>query len=83
MIIQLKYPPSSVLIERRNKEDTGEEYVFITQIHNVLFTKLQEFESYMNETKKDDNVTKKLIDSHFVIIPLNEIKRFLENADTS
>jgi len=82
MIIQLEYPPSSVLLERRKKEDTGEEYLFITQINNMHFTTLQEFDSYMNEIKKDDDVMKKLIDSHFVIIPLNAIRQLLDNPNT-
>jgi hypothetical protein len=33
--------------------DTSEEFMFITQINDVHFTKMSEFDSYFNEINKE------------------------------
>ena len=58
--------------------------MFITQINNVYFTKLSEFESYFNEVNKggsSPSATKRIIDSNFVIVPISVVHSFLENPD--
>jgi hypothetical protein len=84
MIVQVEHPPSSLLLQKRVKEETGEEYLFITQINNVNFTKLSEFESYFNEVNKggdSPSATRRIVDSNFVIIPLNVVRSFLEHPN--
>jgi hypothetical protein len=84
MIVQVDYPTSSLLLHRRVNEKTGEEYLFITQINNVHFTELSEFESYFNEVNKgggSPSATKRIIDSNFVVVPISVVRSFLENPD--
>jgi hypothetical protein len=82
MIIQVDNPPSSILIQRRVKEETDEDYLFITQINNVHFTKIEEFDAYFNDVNRggdSPNAVKRLIDSHFVVVPLTQLRKFLED----
>ena len=84
MIVQVEYPSSSLLLQRRVREETGEEYVFITQINNVHFTKMSEFESYFNEVNKggsSPSATRRIIDSNFVIVPISVVRNFLDNPE--
>jgi hypothetical protein len=84
MIVQIDYPPSSLLLQRRVKEETGEEYIFITQINNVSFTKLSEFESYFNEINRggdSPSATRRIVDSNFVIVPVSFLHAFLDNPE--
>jgi hypothetical protein len=84
MISQIDYPPSSLLLQRRVKEETGEEYLIITQINNVQFTKLSEFDSYFNEINKEGSspsATKRIVDSNFVVVPMNVVRAFLEKPE--
>ncbi len=58
--------------------------MFITQINNVHFTELSEFESYFNEVNKgggSPSATKRIIDSNFVVVPISVVRSFLENPD--
>ena len=83
MIFQLQDPPSSVLLERRIKDDSGEEYLFVTQINNVKFTKIEEFYSYFNEVDRNVNSSsplRRVVDSNFVAVPLEVIKDFLKRS---
>ena len=80
MIAYVESPPSSLLIERRRSIETGEEFVFITQINNVHYTKLSEFESYFNEVNKgggEPGPLKRIVDSNFVAVPVGVMKEFL------
>ena len=82
MIVQVEHPPSSILLQRRVSEETGEEYLFITQINNVHFTTLSEFESYFNEVNKggsSPSATRRIVDSNFVVVPIGVLRGFLEN----
>jgi hypothetical protein len=84
MIVQVDSPPSSLLMQRRVKEETGEEYLFITQINNVHFTKLSEFDSYFNEINKGSgspSATRRIVDSNFVMVPMTVLRVFLENPE--
>jgi len=84
MIVQVEHPPSSILLQRRMREETREEYLFITQINNVHFTKLSEFESYFNEVNKEGSspsATRRIVDSNFVVVPIGVLRGFLENPD--
>jgi len=84
MIVQVDSPPSSILLQRRVKEETGEEYLFITQINNVHFTRLSEFGSYFNEVNKgggSPSATRRIVDSDFVVVPMRVVRSFLENPD--
>ena len=84
MIVQVEHPPSSLLLQRRVREEKGEEYLFITQINNVHFTKLSEFESYFNEVNKGGNspsATRRIVDSNFVVVPMSVLRGFLENPE--
>jgi hypothetical protein len=84
MIIQVEFPPSSILLQRRVNSDTGEEFMFITQINNVHFTKMSEFDSYFNEVNKvgaSPSVTRRIVDSNFVVVPIKAIRGVLENLD--
>ena len=84
MIVQVEHPLSSLLLQRRVREETGEEYLLITQINNVQFTKLSEFESYFNEVNKggtSPSATRRIVDSNFVVVPLGVVRGFLENPD--
>jgi hypothetical protein len=84
MIVQVEHPPSSLLLQQRVREETGEEYLLITQIHNVHFTKLSEFESYFNEVNKGGDsptATRRIVDSNFVVVPLSVLHSFLEHPD--
>ena len=83
MIIQIEHPQSSLLLQRR-VEETGEEFMMITQINNVRFTKLSEFESYFNDVSKGSGVTsatRRIVDSNFVVVPIDVVRGFLENPD--
>ncbi|MCX6648351.1 MAG: hypothetical protein NTV61_03050 [Candidatus Bathyarchaeota archaeon] len=83
MIIQVESPPSSLLLQRRVAE-TGEEFIFITQINNVRFTKLSEFDSYFNEVNRgggSPGATRRIVDSNFVLVPLKALRGFLDNPD--
>jgi hypothetical protein len=84
MIVQVEHPPSSLLLQRRVMEEKGEEYLFITQINNVHFTKLSEFDSYFNEVNKRSNspsATRRIVDSNFVVVPMSVLRGFLENPE--
>ena len=84
MIVQVEHPLSSLLLQRRVREETGEEYLLITQINNVQFTKLSEFESYFNEVNKggaSPSATRRIVDSNFVVVPMGVVRGFLENPD--
>lgn len=84
MIVQVEHPPSSLLLQRRVREEIGEEYLLITQIYNVHFTKLSEFESYFNEVNKGGDTpsaTRRIIDSNFVVVPMDVVRGFIENPD--
>jgi hypothetical protein len=84
MIVQVEHPPSSILLQWRMREETREEYLFITQINNVHFTKLSEFESYFNEVNKggsSPSATRRIVDSNFVVVPIGVLRGFLENPD--
>ena len=84
MIVQVEHPPSSLLLQRRVREETGEEYLLITQIYNVHFTKLSEFESYFNEVNKGGDTpsaTRRIVDSNFVVVPMDVVRDFIENPD--
>lgn len=84
MIVQVDSPPSSILLQRRVKEETDEEYLFITQINNVHFTRLSEFGSYFNEVNKgggSPSATRRIVDSDFVVVPMRVVRSFLENPD--
>jgi hypothetical protein len=66
------------------REETREEYLFITQINNVHFTNLSEFESYFNEVNKggsSPSATRRIVDSNFVVVPIGVLRGFLENPD--
>ncbi len=80
MIAYVESPPSSVLIERRLNADTGEDFALITQINNVHYTKLSEFQSYFNEINKGGDTPgpmKRIVDSNFVALPLSLLHEFL------
>jgi hypothetical protein len=84
MIVQVKSPSSSLLLQRRVNNDTGEEFMFITQINNVHFTKMSEFDSYFNEVNKggaSPSATRRIVDSNFVVVPMKAVRGFLENPD--
>jgi hypothetical protein len=84
MIVQVEHPPSSILLQRWMREETREEYLFITQINNVHFTNLSEFESYFNEVNKggsSPSATRRIVDSNFVVVPIGVLRGFLENPD--
>ena len=84
MIVQVEHPLSSLLLQRRVREETGEDYLVITQIHNVHFTKMSEFESYFNEVNKggdSPSATRRIVDSNFVIVPMDVVRSFIENPD--
>ncbi len=81
MIAYVESPPSSVLIEKRLNSDTGEDFVLITQINNVHYTKLSEFQSYFNEINKGGSTPgpmKRIVDSNFVALPLGMLRGFIE-----
>ena len=84
MIVQVEHPLSSLLLQRRVREETKEEYLLITQIQNVHFTKLSEFESYFNEVNKggdSPSATRRIVDSNFVIVPMGVVRGFIESPD--
>jgi len=84
MIVHIDAPPSSILIQKRVKNDTGEEFLLITQINGVRFTKLSEFDSYFNEVNKgvgSTGVTRRIVDSNFIIVPMRVIRDFLSEPD--
>ncbi len=77
MILQVDDPPSSVLLQRRCKDD--KEYVLITQVRGVSFTQLHEFDAYFNELGKGGvGPTRRVIDSNFVVLPVEPLMRYLE-----
>ncbi len=79
MIIQVDDPPSSVLLQRRNKD--GKEYVFITQVRGVRFTQLHEFDAYFNELGKGGvSATRRVVDSNFIVLPVGPLKEYLEGS---
>lgn len=85
MIIQVENPPSSILFQRRVKEDTNEEYLFITQVNNVHFTRIEEFDAYFNDVNRGGdtpNALKRLIDAHFVVVPLMQLRKFLDEPSS-
>ena len=84
MIVHIDSPPSSILLQKRVKNDTGEEFLLITQINSVRFTKLSEFDSYFNEVNKgvgSTGVTRRIVDSNFIIVPMRVIRDFLAEPD--
>ena len=71
-------------MQRRVNSDTSEEFMFITQINNVHFTKMSEFDSYFNEINKggdSPSATRRIVDSNFVIVPMKAVRGFLESCD--
>jgi hypothetical protein len=80
VIIQVDDPPSSVLLQRRTKD--GREYVLMTQIRGVHFTKLHEFDAYFNELGKGEvSATRRVVDSNFVILPVDPLRDYLEGSE--
>ena len=83
MIVQLKDPPSSVLLQKRVKPDTGEEYLMITQVNNVHFTSVAEFDAYFNDMNRgggSPGSLRRVIDSNFVVVPAKVLKDYIENT---
>ena len=71
-------------MQRRVNSDTIEEFMFITQINNVHFMKMSEFDSYFNEVNQggaSPSATRRIVDSNFVIVPMKVIRGFLESLD--
>jgi hypothetical protein len=84
MIVQLKDPPSS-LLQRRVKPDTGEEYLLITQVNNVHFTSIAEFDAFFNDINRgggSPSPLRRVIDSNFVVVPALVLRDFLEKPDS-
>ena len=69
MIVQLDEPYSSLLLQRGMVGK--EECVMITQVRNVHFTKIEEFDAYFNEiNSKGPSPLRRIEDSNFVVVPL-------------
>ena len=84
MIVQVDSPPSSILLQRRVKQDTREEFLLITQINGVRYTKLSEFDSYFNEVNKggeSPEAIRRIVDSNFIIVPMRVVRDFLLKPD--
>jgi len=80
MIIQVDDPPSSVLLQRHEKDGKG--YVLITQVRGVRFTQLHEFDAYFNELGKGEvSATRRVVDSNFVVLPVEPLKKYLESTE--
>jgi hypothetical protein len=76
MIVQLVEPFSSLLLQQGIVGK--EECVMITQIRNVHFTKIEEFDAYFNDlNSKGPNPLRRIEDSSFVIVPLRILKELL------
>lgn len=84
MIVQLRDPPSSVLLQRRVKQDTGEEYLLITQVNNVNFTSIAEFDAFFNDINRGGSSPgplRRVMDSNFVVLPAKVLKDFLDKPE--
>ena len=84
MIVQVDSPPSSILLQRRVKQDTDEEFLLITQINGARFTKLSEFDSYFNEVNKggeSPGAIRRIVDSNFIMVPMRVVREFLAKPD--
>ncbi|MDP2901164.1 MAG: hypothetical protein Q8O47_09365 [Candidatus Bathyarchaeota archaeon] len=84
MIVQLKDPPSSVLLQRRVKQDTGEEFLLITQVNNVNFTSIAEFDAFFNDINRgggSPGPLRRVMDSNFVVVPAKVLRDFLEKPE--
>jgi hypothetical protein len=84
MIVQLKDPPSSVLLQRRVKQDTGEEYLLITQVNNVNFMSIAEFDAFFNDINRgggSPGPLRRVMDSNFVVLPAKVLKDFLDKPE--
>ena len=78
MIVQLNEPPSSLLLVKGNVGE--EECAMITQVRNVHFTKVEEFDAYFNELNSEEpSPLRRIEDSSFVIVPLRILKEFIGN----